>query len=189
MIIDIILITSWLIGVTISSAVVIPGLISIFIYLVWIAQPKKIKFILIHENASAPQRGTSKSAGYDLKSIEKCIIPARSHLAIKTGLKVVLPTNTYGRIASRSGLSLKNGIEVGAGVIDEDYTNELKIILHNHSDTNFEVKVGDRIAQIIIQPVVVGTTLIQDMNGSITQVFSSIRGIRGLNGFGSTGIN
>lgn len=184
MIVDIILLTSWLIGMV----VVLVALFSIITYLVLLVQPKKIKFIKVCESAGTPQKGTSKSAGYDLKSIEKCVISARSRLAIKTGLKVELPTNTYGRIASRSGLSFKHGIEVGAGVIDEDYTNELKIILYNHSDTDFKVEVGDRIAQIIIEPVVVGTTLIQDINGVITTIYSCTR-IRGLGGFGSTGIH
>ncbi|CCV02129.1 dUTPase [Invertebrate iridovirus 25] len=187
MIVDIILLTSWLIGITIGMVVVLLALFSVITYLVLESQPKKIKFILTSENASAPQKGTSKSAGYDLKSIEKCVVQKRSHLAIKTGLKVELPTNTYGRIASRSGLSFKHGIEVGAGVIDEDYPNELMIILHNHSDTDFKVEVGDRIAQIIIQPVVVGTTLIQDINGVVNTIYSSQ--IRRLGGFGSTGIH
>lgn len=185
MIVDI---TSWLISITIGMVVVLLALFSIITYLVLESQPKKIKFIKIHENAGTPQKGTSKSAGYDLRSIEKCVISARSHLAIKTGLKIELPANTYGRIASRSGLSFKHGIEVGAGVIDEDYTNELMIILHNHSDIDFKVEVGDRIAQIIVEPVVVGTTLIQNINGMVNTIYSCTR-IRGLGGFGSTGIH
>ena len=182
MIVDIIL----LVWVTIVLLFSVIGLIAVITYLVLQAQPKKIKFILTHENAGPPQKGTSKSAGYDLRSIEKCVISARSHLAIKTGLKIELPANTYGRIASRSGLSFKHGIEVGAGVIDEDYTNELMIILHNHSDIDFKVEVGDRIAQIIVEPVVVGTTLIQNINGMVNTIYSCTR-IRGLGGFGSTG--
>lgn len=184
MIVDIIL----LVWVTIVLLFSVIGLIAVITYLVLQAQPKKIKFILTHENAGPPQKGTSKSAGYDLRSIEKCVISARSHLAIKTGLKIELPANTYGRIASRSGLSFKHGIEVGAGVIDEDYTNELMIILHNHSDIDFKVEVGDRIAQIIVEPVVVGTTLIQNINGMVNTIYSCTR-IRGLGGFGSTGIH
>lgn len=184
MIVDIIL----LVWVTIVLLFSVIGLIAVITYLVLQAQPKKIKFILTHENAGTPQKGTSKSAGYDLRSIEKCVISARSHLAIKTGLKIELPANTYGRIASRSGLSFKHGIEVGAGVIDEDYTNELMIILHNHSDIDFKVEVGDRIAQIIVEPVVVGTTLIQNINGMVNTIYSCTR-IRGLGGFGSTGIH
>lgn len=146
-----------------------------------------IRFILINNNASRPERGTSKSAGYDLKASENCIIPARSHKAIKTGLKVFLPPNTYGRIASRSGLSYKNGIEVGAGVIDEDYRNELMVILHNHSDIDFMVEEKNRIAQLIVENVVYPTTLIEDVEGNVQVDESCIRETRGLGGFGSTG--
>ncbi|CCV01952.1 hypothetical protein IIV22A_108R [Invertebrate iridescent virus 22] len=189
MIVDIILLVSWLIWVTIVLLFSVIGLIAVITYLVLQVQPKKIKFILTHENATVPQKGTSKSAGYDLKSIENCIIPARSHRAVKIGLKVELPPNTYGRIASRSGLSFKNGIEVGAGVVDEDYRDNLMVILHNHSDVDFKIEIKDRIAQLIVENVVVGTTLIEDINGTITTTYSCIRGIRGLGGFGSTGIN
>ncbi|ADO00388.1 dUTPase [Wiseana iridescent virus] len=188
MITDIILLTGWLMSVTFVTVILTICVGLTIAYIVWSEQPKKIKFILVDESASAPQKGTSKSAGYDLKSIEKCTISARLHKAVKTGLKVELPNGTYGRIASRSGLSFKNGIEVGAGVIDEDYQNELMVILHNHSDTDFNVEVGDRIAQIIIENVVVGTTLIQNVNGVVTTTYSCIRPIR-LGGFGSTGVN
>jgi dUTP pyrophosphatase len=164
-------------------------IISLSLYCLWRNKPEKIKFILTTEKAIAPERGTSRSAGYDLRSSEKYIIPARSHKAIKTGIKVILPYNTYGRIASRSGLSFKNGIEVGAGVIDEDYRNELMVILHNHSDNDFIVEEKARIAQIIIEKVVFPITIIEDYNGSIRTTNKCIRSIRGLGGFGSTGTN
>jgi dUTP pyrophosphatase len=115
------------------------------------------------------------------------VVPARSRKAIRTGIKVVLPPNTYGRIASRSGLSFKNGIEVGAGVIDEDYCNELLVILHNHSDTDYVVEERNRIAQLIIERVVYPRTFIEDMYGYVETSDDCIRSIRGLGGFGSTG--
>ena len=152
-------------------------------------QPDKIKFILTHDKATAPERGTKKSAGYDLKSCEDCVVPARSHKAIKTGIKVSLPVNTYGRIASRSGLSFKYGIEVGAGVIDEDYQNELMVILHNHSDIDFVVTEKDRIAQLIVEKIVYPITMIEDVNGVEQTTNTCIRSVRGLGGFGSTGTN
>ncbi len=61
-------------------------------------------------------------------------------------MRVNFPKGYFGRLASRSGLSVKHGIEVGAGVIDGGYTNEIKVLLYNHSDKEFEVKIGDRIA-------------------------------------------
>jgi dUTP pyrophosphatase len=148
---------------------------------------EQIKFILKSDKASAPERGTAYSAGYDLKSVETCIIPAKSHKPIKTDIVVVLPKNTSGRIASRSGLSFKNGIEVGAGVIDEDYRNELMINLYNHSDEDFCVKENQRIAQLIVHRIAYPDTLVEDVNGNIRANNTCIRPIRGLGGFGSTG--
>jgi dUTP pyrophosphatase len=148
---------------------------------------EQIKFILKSDKASAPERGTAYSAGYDLKSVETCIIPAKSHKPIKTDIVVVLPKNTCGRIASRSGLSFKNGIEVGAGVIDEDYRNELMINLYNHSDEEFCVEENQRIAQLIVHRIAYPDTLVEDVNGNIRTNNTCIRPIRGLGGFGSTG--
>jgi len=158
-------------------------------FLAWLNRLDKIKFILTSDKACAPERGTVRSAGYDLKSSEKTIIPPRSHKAIKTGVKVILPRDTYGRVASRSGLSFKHGIEVGAGVIDEDYRNELMVILHNHSNKEFKVEEGHRIAQLIVERVYYPTTMIEDINGEIKVKKECIRTIRGLGGFGSTGTN
>jgi dUTP pyrophosphatase len=163
------------------------GAFTAAVYLLWSSTAETLKFILIDRKASAPSRGTLKSAGYDLKSCEDCVVPARSRKAIRTGIKVVLPPNTYGRIASRSGLSFKNGIEVGAGVIDEDYCNELLVILHNHSDTDYVVEERNRIAQLIIERVVYPRTFIEDMYGYVETSDDCIRSIRGLGGFGSTG--
>ncbi len=176
----------------VASELTMIYMIITIIYLIWIKsnQPEtseQIKFILNHK-ASTPERGTRLSAGYDLKASEECVVPARSHRAVKTGIRVVLPSNTYGRIASRSGLSFKKGIEVGAGVIDEDYQNEILVILYNHSDIDFMVYEEDRIAQFIVERVVYPETLIEDIDGNVNVTDSCIRSIRGLGGFGSTGL-
>jgi dUTP pyrophosphatase len=71
--------------------------------------------------AVLPAKATPGSAGYDLCSIEDVIIPPNSKGKVKTGLSFMIPTNTYARIAPRSGLAWKNSINVGAGVVDEDY--------------------------------------------------------------------
>ena len=158
-----------------------------------IVGPKNIKFKLIEKiendnicDTLLPERGTLKSAGFDLKSAETCVIPARSHKSVKTGIIVTLPPNSYGRIASRSGLSLKHGIEVGAGVVDEDYRNEVMVILYNHSDKDFEINKNDRIAQLIVQNVIYPNILL-DVNGKIEAVKKMcIEAVR-KGGFGSTG--
>jgi dUTP pyrophosphatase len=151
---------------------------------------KNIKFKLIKEDEKKddliPIRSTLKSAGFDLKSSENCTIPARSHKAVKTGIVVTLPPNSYGRIASRSGLSLKHGIEVGAGVIDEDYRNEIMVILYNHSDEDFMIKENDRIAQLIIQGVIYPNILLEDNQGKIEALKKTCLETIRNGGFGST---
>jgi dUTP pyrophosphatase len=152
------------------------------------SEPKveEIKFTLT-DNASMPQRATIRSAGYDLKASEHCVIPPRSHRKIRTGVQVTLPSNTYGRIASRSGLSVKHGLEVGAGIIDEDYENEIMVNLFNHSDIEYIVEQQHRIAQLIVQPCMYPTTIVNWSNGQQTIQQEPTR-VRGMNGFGSTGI-
>ena len=72
---------------------------------------------------------------------------------VSTGLKVALPAGTYGRVAPRSGLAFKNQIDVGAGVVDEDYRGEVKVLLFNFGGADFEIKEGDRIAQLVCQEI------------------------------------
>ena len=146
----------------------------------------QIKFTL-SDTASMPQRATTRSAGYDLKASEQCVIPPRSHRKIKTGVRVTLPPGAYGRIASRSGLSVTHGLEVGAGTIDEDYENEIMVNLHNHSDVEYIVEQQHRIAQLIIQPCMYPTTIVSWPNGQQT-LEQGPTCIRGMNGFGSTGL-
>ena len=91
-----------------------------------------------------------------------------------------IPFGNYGRIAPRSGLAVKNFIDVGAGVIDSDYRGEVKVLLFNLSqDTDFSVSPGDRIAQMIIEKYT-PTTLFEVESLSET--------VRGEGGFGSTGV-
>ncbi|XP_043663865.1 protein N-terminal glutamine amidohydrolase-like [Vespula pensylvanica] len=83
-----------------------------------------LKFAKISDKAFAPTKGSALAAGYDLRSAYECVIPARDRGLVKTDIQVQLPPGTYGRIAPRSGLALKNFIDVGAGVIDADYREE-----------------------------------------------------------------
>lgn len=71
---------------------------------------------------------------------------------MSTGIKVRVPHGTYGRIAPRSGLSLK-GLDIAARVIDRDYSGEVKVILVNHADHDFAVSKGDRIAQLVLERI------------------------------------
>eukprot|EP01023_Acetabularia_acetabulum_P052308 TRINITY_DN579_c0_g1_i3.p1 TRINITY_DN579_c0_g1~~TRINITY_DN579_c0_g1_i3.p1 ORF type:complete len:183 (+),score=45.91 TRINITY_DN579_c0_g1_i3:69-617(+) len=143
-----------------------------------IDQPQLLKVKKLAEKATTPTRGSKKAAGLDLYSSEVIVIPARGRALVKTDIAISLPPSAYGRVAPRSGLAVKHGIDVGAGVIDEDYTGELKILLFNHSDEEFEVKEGDRIAQLII-------TCISQLDTEVVEELTITD--RGAGGFGSTG--
>jgi dUTP pyrophosphatase len=131
-------------------------------------------------DAILPTRGSDGSVGYDLYSNEDAIVPCQAGNAlVGTGLAVRIPDGCYGRVAPRSGLAVKHCIDVGAGVIDPDYTGEVKVVLFNRGFDNFEIKKGDRIAQLILErcetPHVKEIGLLEET-------------LRGSDGFGSTGI-
>ena len=114
----------------------------------------KIIIKKLSTNAYTPSKGSSKSAGYDLYSTCDIIVPQFGTAIIPTDLQVVkFPKNCYGRIAARSGLASKYQIDIGGGVIDRDYKGNIIIILYNHSDKNYKVTKGDRIAQLICEKI------------------------------------
>ena len=97
---------------------------------------------------------------------------------MSTHIAIQVPLGTYGRIAPRSGLSVKHCIDIGAGVIDKDYRGPIKILLINHSDIEFLVQQGDRIAQLILEQIKTpDTKTVQSLQATE----------RGSKGFGSTG--
>jgi dUTP pyrophosphatase len=139
-----------------------------------------MKYTKVVPEAYPPTKGSVKAAGYDLKSAYDCTVPARGKALVDTGIKVQLPEGCYGRIAPRSGLAVKNFIDVGAGVVDEDYRGVIKVVLFNHSDSAFEVKSGDRIAQFICEQI---------YYPDLEEVKELTETERGEGGFGSTGKN
>jgi dUTP pyrophosphatase len=98
------------------------------------------------EKAKIPTKGSKDTAGHDLYSIEEKTISKESQELISTGIHISIPKETYTRIAPRSGLATRNMIGIGAGVIDEDYRGEIKVLIFNHRHQDFHVKEGDRIA-------------------------------------------
>jgi len=140
-----------------------------------------LQYTKLSGKAVAPQQATEKAAGYDLCAAHDAIVLMRGRCLVKTDIAVCVPKGTYGRVAPRSGLTLKNGIDVGAGVIDEDYRGNVGVILFNHSDTDFVVKTGDRIAQLILEKIeLVPTQEVFEIGDlGVTK--------RGSHGFGSTG--
>lgn len=148
----------------------------------------KLRVRLVHPAAKLPRRMTKGSAGFYLFAVESVIVPASTWTAngqievgralVPIGIEVELPKGTVGRLASRSGLSVNYNIEAGAGWVDADYRGALRVEMKNFSSKPYRVKVGDRIAQFIILPIVeVGVELVE----RITKTR------RGASGLGSTG--
>ena len=103
-------------------------------------------------HAILPARGTPDSAGYDLYSTDGYVVLPGHRVVVSTGISVKLPSGTYGRIAPRSGLAVKHGLDTLAGVIDPDYADEVKVVLVNTDlRVPFVIKPGYRIAQLILE--------------------------------------
>lgn len=112
----------------------------------------KIDLVKNSNLAVVPKLATEGSAGADLCSaVEVTIYPGETKL-VKTGINISIPLGYAGFVCSRSGLALKQNVFVlnAPGIIDSDYTGDVGVILHNASDDRFTVKVGDRIAQLLI---------------------------------------
>jgi hypothetical protein len=101
--------------------------------------PTMLRVRLLSDNARCPVRSSPGAAGLDLFAAVANIVPAHRHILIPTDISIQLPPNTYGRVAPRSGLALKHGIDVMAGVIDQDYRGNVGVILFNHTDNDFVV--------------------------------------------------
>lgn len=158
-----------------------------------------LRFAKLTEKAFAPTRGSDLAAGCDLKryvskvplkirqthnnqfisiSAYEYTIPARDKAVVLTDLAIEVPSGCYGRVAPRSGLAAKNFIDVGAGIIDEDYRGNVGVVLFNHGPEPFHVAPGDRIAQLICERIVYPV---------LEEVPKLDETKRGADGFGSTG--
>lgn len=139
-----------------------------------------LRFAKLTENAVTPTRGSAEAAGYDLYSAYDYVIPGHGKLVVLTDLQIALPSGCYGRVAPRSGLAAKHFIDVGAGVIDRDYRGNVGVVVFNFGPNDFEVKKGDRIAQLILERIFIPDLLeVSTLDGTN----------RGSGGFGSTGSN
>jgi dUTP diphosphatase len=105
----------------------------------------------VREGARLPRRATDGSAGADICCVEPFCLAPGARVGVSTGLSFEIPQGYYGRVAPRSGLAVRHGIDVLAGVIDSDYRGELVVLLVNRSDTAVQFAAGDRIAQLIIE--------------------------------------
>jgi dUTP pyrophosphatase len=148
-------------------------------------KPIELRVKKLHEDAIIPTRSNQTDAGWDLYSTERVgMIPMRQVL-VSTGIALAIPEGYVGLIWPRSGLAVKRGIDVYAGVIDSGYRGEIKVCLYTNSvDPNwgtpkaFDIEKGDRIAQIIFQKIepfkLIETQELDDTD-------------RGADGFGSSG--
>lgn len=141
-----------------------------------------MKVKLTNVNAQLPKRANPTDAGADLFSPLGTTINPNQHKFIDLGIQIELPENTVGLIFARSGLGSKNGIRPRncVGVIDQKYRGNLGIMVENSGSSPFEINVGDRIAQLVICPIL--TPNFEEVDElDLTDDRSG--------GFGSTGIN
>ncbi|XP_054626444.1 deoxyuridine 5'-triphosphate nucleotidohydrolase, mitochondrial isoform X1 [Dunckerocampus dactyliophorus] len=139
-----------------------------------------LRFAKLTEHATTPTRGSAKAAGYDLYSAYDYSIGPMDKAIVKTDIQIAVPHGCYGRVAPRSGLAAKHFIDVGAGVVDEDYRGNVGVVLFNFGKETFEVKKGDRVAQLVCEKICY-PDLVEQKTLDDTE--------RGAGGFGSTGCN
>ena len=112
-----------------------------------------VLYVEMSSKAVTPTRATEHSVGLDLYSPSDCIMSPCGHLQIPTQIKIKIPMGHYGRLASKSGLSIVHWVHVGAGVIDPDYTGEVKVLLISAAPCYHYIKRRDPIAQLILEKV------------------------------------
>jgi dUTP pyrophosphatase len=142
--------------------------------------PVLVKRLPHFDGLELPAYATEGAAGMDVLAAEDVTLKPGERWPVATGLALAIPPGYEIQVRPRSGLALKHGISVpnSPGTIDSDYRGELKVILINHGDKPFEVVRGDRIAQLVLGPVVRATWLKVDELDDTA---------RGEGGFGSTG--
>lgn len=141
--------------------------------------------VLLDEDAVLPTRSTPHSAGFDLSCMYPLTLQPFERVAVSTGVAIVGIPGIYLRIAPRSGLALKHGIDVMAGVIDADYRGEIKVLLINLSNDVVELKGKTRIAQMIPEKYATNELKVVSKDDFIKVTPTT----RGEDGFGSTGLS
>jgi len=139
-----------------------------------------VKVHLISERAEVPKKATHGAAGYDLVAIQDATLIPMTPTLISTGIVLEMPDNYEAQIRSRSGLSLKGVVVAnGIGTIDADYRGHVKVMLINFNNEPYEIRSGDRIAQMVFN---------QLPDASLVEVEEVTTTHRGIGGFGSTGV-
>lgn len=137
-----------------------------------------LKFEKTHELAKLPTKNHESDTGYDVYSIEDKVVPARGSAVVGVGLKFAdIPEGYWVKVESRSGLGFKHGITAHPGIIDNGYRGDAGIKLYNLTDTEYQIKAGDRIAQFVVY-----------MNIGMQVEWGTVQdSARGDKGFGSSG--
>ena len=142
----------------------------------------KIKYKVLEYAKDLPLMNyqTDGSSGMDLYSanISNITLEPLDRMSIPTGICMSIPLGYEAQIRPRSGLFIKNGINANFGTIDSDYRGEIKIILFNHGNENFVINNKDRIAQMVLNPII---------KMELEEIKELPKSIRGEEGFGSTG--
>jgi dUTP pyrophosphatase len=137
-----------------------------------------LRFKQLDSRGVLPTRGSALAAGLDVCSIEDIQIEAQQRVMARTGLAVAIPPGFYGRIAPRSGLAAKKGLDVFAGVIDSDYRGEVCCLLYNTGDESIDLPAGSKICQLIVEQII---------TPEAAWAMDLYETARGAGGFGSTG--
>lgn len=140
----------------------------------------EIKYIPLREGAHIPQKAHEDDAGFDLYASEDFMLKAHGFGCVPTALSIELPDGYEAQVRPRSGLAAKYGVTVlnAPGTIDAGYRGEVKVILINHSEQDFEITAGMRIAQLVVSPV---------LPARFVEAISLSGSDRGEGGFGSSG--
>ena len=137
-----------------------------------------LRFKQLDSRAVLPKRGSVLAAGLDVCAIEDVEIQPKQRAMARTGLAVAIPPGFYGRVAPRSGLAVKQGLDVLAGVIDSDYRGEICCVLYNTGDEVIALAAGTKICQLILEKIITPEAeWVADLDETA----------RGAAGFGSTG--
>lgn len=136
-----------------------------------------LHFKQLDPRAVLPVRGSALAAGLDLCSIEDAELLPKQRAMVRTGLAVAIPPGFYGRVAPRSGLAAKKGLDVLAGVIDSDYRGEICCVLYNTGEEAITLPAGTKICQLILEKIITPKAAwVSDLELTA----------RGAGGFGST---
>ena len=106
-------------------------------------EPTSLQIIKLSDKAIIPTKGSRFAAGHEIYALTDGLVPAQGQTMVERGIAIGFPEGTYGRLAARSGMASKMGIAVRGGVIDADYTGEVKVILRNHGEADCVFKAGD----------------------------------------------